>query len=354
MKKFIFATLAVSALIVPASALADGIDAPTAPSGILSFDGSQIVDPSSSSSELVGSEPIFGDENPTPSTEKSAAPEKGPALPFHTIEGYGGGAITPMAYLVNRPLGDQVLGLPAAAYSYVDLGQKDLQAFTATENVLGRVELGLGADRLGLGTLPNDIQKATGMNINATDVWLLNVNLRGLILPENSFGTQWLPAVTAAAQFKYNSGIRSINDRLGGALSSIGYKNDDGVDFTLSVSKTFANVFGRPLIATVGGRWSEGAQLGLLGFANHYKSTFEGNVAYLPTNWLLVAYEYRQKSSPYGQIGGLIEQENDWHALDVSWLVNSHFDVTAGIGYFGVLANARADSAFWIQLKYEL
>jgi len=26
---------------------------------------------------------------------------KGPPLPFHTIEGYGGGALTPMAYLVN-------------------------------------------------------------------------------------------------------------------------------------------------------------------------------------------------------------------------------------------------------------
>ena len=35
------------------------------------------------------------------SLARPASFEKGPPLPFHTIEGYGGGAITPMAYLVN-------------------------------------------------------------------------------------------------------------------------------------------------------------------------------------------------------------------------------------------------------------
>jgi hypothetical protein len=215
------------------------------------------------------------------------------------------------------------------------------------------VEIGFGADRLDLGTLPNDIQKATTVNIDATEVWLYNVNARGLILPENSFNWQWVPAVTAGAHFKYNDGIRSINDRLGGALTSIGYRNPDGFDFTLTASKTLPNVFGRPLIVSAGGRASEGAQLGFLGFANHYNATFEGNIAYLPTDWLLVAYEYRGKTDPYGQIPGLIGKENDWHSLDVSWLANSHVDVTAGICYFGVLANARADSAFWLQLKYE-
>jgi hypothetical protein len=353
MKTFIFVALAAAALVIPATVLANAGDTPTAQSTPVSSDRLEISDAALSTSGFLETDPIYGDDAQTQPTEKSTAPEKGPPLPFHVIEGYGGGAITPMAYLVNPPLGDHAVGLPAAAYSYVNLGQKDLQAFTFTENLLGRVEIGLGADRLDLGTLPNDIQKATGVNVNATNVWLYNVNARGLIVPENSFGTQWLPAVTVGAHFKYNDGIRSINDRLGGALSSLGYRNQDGVDFTLTASKTFANVFGRPLIVSVGGRESEAAQLGFLGFADHYNATFEGNIAYLPTDWLLIAYEYRGKSDPYGQIPGLIEKENDWHALDVSWLANSHTDVTAGIGYFGVLANARADSAFWLQLKYE-
>ncbi|HEX3000667.1 MAG TPA: hypothetical protein VHR86_10600, partial [Armatimonadota bacterium] len=40
-----------------------------------------------------------------------------PPLPFHTIEGYGGGAITPMAYLVNAKPAQGVFGQPAFAIS---------------------------------------------------------------------------------------------------------------------------------------------------------------------------------------------------------------------------------------------
>ena len=44
------------------------------------------------------------------------ADEKGPPLPFITIEGQGGGAFTPMAYLVN-PAGEcDVCGKPSVAY----------------------------------------------------------------------------------------------------------------------------------------------------------------------------------------------------------------------------------------------
>ena len=49
--------------------------------------------------------------------KKEQAPEpaakSGPPLPVHTTEGYGGGAITPTAYLVNPGPKGQVFGLPA-------------------------------------------------------------------------------------------------------------------------------------------------------------------------------------------------------------------------------------------------
>ena len=63
-----------------------------------------------------------------------------------------------MAYLVNA--GDEctLFGKPAAAMSFVGLGSKNLDALTFTETLFGRVELGYGADRLGLGTLPSAIR----------------------------------------------------------------------------------------------------------------------------------------------------------------------------------------------------
>lgn len=281
--------------------------------------------------------------------------EKGPPLPFHTIEGYGGGAITPMAYLVNPGKKGEAFGLPAAAFSTVFAGRKNLQALTVTETLFQRIELGYGLDRLGLGTLPGDIKDATKIDIDRNDVWLHNFNVRGLLLEENSFGTNWLPAVTGGVHFKLNEGISEINDKLGGALSKIGYDSPWGIDYTLTASKTFVDklTLNRPLIVSAGLRNSEASNLGFLGFGGDRHTTFEGNVAYIPTDWLLVAYEFRQKANQYSQIPGLVGKEDNWNAIDVSWIINKHMTLVAGWGAFGNVVNGRENGTWWLQFKYE-
>lgn len=273
-----------------------------------------------------------------------------PPLPFHTVEGYGGGAITPMAYLVNPGVQDSAWGKPAVAFSSVVLGRKNLQALTITETLFGRLELGYGVDRLGLGTLPDDIEDATTVDIGKDEVWLHNFNARYLLLKEGAW-----PALTVGMHLKVNQGIEDIDDRLGGALRSIGYEKDHGVDLTLTASKTVVGswTLNRPLILTGGLRNSSGGQLGLLGFGSDRATTFEGSVAFLPKDWLLVAYEYRQKSNPYDQIPGLVGDEDDWHCVDVSWIVNSHTTLVAGWGAFGNVTNKTENGVWWLQAKYE-
>ena len=196
---------------------------------------------------------------PAPAADPAPAPEKGPPLPFHTIEGYGGGAITPMAYLVNPGDDCTLLGKPAAAMSFVGLGSKNLDALTFTETLYGRVELGYGADRLGLGSLPSAIQNATTVEIGHSDEWLHTWSIRGLLIKENDpvlkdlLGGLDVPAFTVGVHFKYNDSIADINNKLGGALNTIGYKNATGEDFTFTATKTFAKgFFGKPLITTAG------------------------------------------------------------------------------------------------------
>jgi len=287
-------------------------------------------------------------------TARSGGGEKpqmeAPPLPFHTVEGYGGGAITPTAYLVNPAPEGSVWGKPAVAFSSVVLGHKNLQALTITETLFGRLELGYGLDRLGLGTLPDDIEDATTVDIDRDDVWLHNFNARFLLLKEAK-----LPALTAGVHLKVNDGIEDIDDTLGGALSGIDYEKDTGVDVTLTASKTLVGdwTFKRPVILTGGLRNSSAGQVGLLGFGDDRATTFEGSVAVLPTNWLLVAYEYRGKSNPYDEIPGLIEDEDDWHAVDVSWIVNSHATLVAGWGAFGNVTNETENETWWLQAKYE-
>ena len=284
--------------------------------------------------------------------------EKGPPLPFITIEGQGGGAITPMAYLVNPAAEGDFLGKPSVAFDTIGLGEKNLNTFMITENFLGRVELGFAADDLSLGSLPGAIQRNTTVDIGRSDVWLYNFSVRGLLVKENANDNHWVPAITLGAIFKTNEGIRSINQKLGGALESIGYGRENGTDFTLTATKTLPTAFlGKPLILTAGLRESQAAELGFLGFSNTYHASFEGSIAILPFDKWLFAYEFRQKSSPYDTITlnneVIIGAENNWNAFDAAYIVNKHTTVVAGYGIFGNLANAAANSDWWLQLKYE-
>ena len=278
-----------------------------------------------------------------------------PPLPVHTVEGVGGGAITPMAYLVNPEPEGAVFGKPSVTLTYVNMGRKNLDAISVTETLAGRVEFGYAANRLGLGRLPADIRAATGVDIGCSDIWLHNFNLRLLAIKENTcLGGLAMPAVTGGVHFKVNDGIRGIDQCLGGALSGIGYERENGVDFTLTATRTIPpEVLGRPLIVTAGLRATQGAQLGLLGFGDEYYATFEGSIAYLPFDWLVLAYEFRQKPDPYGQIPGLIGDEDHWHAFDAIFLLSEHTAFTAGYGTFGTVANSEEAGVWWLQLKYE-
>ena len=304
-------------------------------------------------------------EAPAPAAD-AAAPEKGPPLPFHTIEGVGGGGITPMAYLINPGSDCCPFGKPSAAITDINAGAKNLTALTVTETLFGRIELGYGADRLGLGTLPDDIRNTTGVDIAHSDVWLHNFNVRALLVKENDtpLGDIAMPAITAGIDFKVNDGIGSINQNLNNALhadvlGSIGYRHSNGTDFTLTASKTIPKtLFDRPLIVTGGLRLSEAADLGFLGFGDTYHATFEGSVCFLPFDKLLIGYEFRQNTNPFtGNIvvNGitLIGGEDNWQAIDAALIVNKNTDLIVGYGHLGNLANAEANGTWFFQFKYE-
>lgn len=282
-----------------------------------------------------------------------AKPTKGPPLPVHTIEGYGGGAITPTAYLVNAGPKGTTFGLPAVSATGVYIGHgKNLGTLAITETLFGHVELGYGFSRFGIGNAKDAIKDATGVEVR-DDVYLHNFNVRFGVLDENAFGLSFLPAVTVGVHYKHNVGIKSIDRRLGGALTSIGLDGSDAVDFTLTASKTFGDVFGHPLIVSAGLRNSQDAWLGYLGFSDERAFTFEANAIYIPTNWLAIAYEFRQKNNPYDQIPGLVGDEDDMHAFSLIWIADEHLTVALVYGIFGEVLNTNENSAVALQLKWE-
>ena len=294
-----------------------------------------------------------GDETTSPKETKqvAATAEKAPPLPLHTIEGVGGIVITPVAYLVNPGPKDTTLGLPSISATFVNAGRKNIEAAAITETLFGRVELGYSGSRFGLGSLGGDVRDATNIGIR-NDVYLHNISARVLALPENSFELP-LPAITVGATYKINDGISQINNALGGALTGIGYKRDDGVDFTLTATKAFPKVFGRPLIVTAGLRFSKAEQLGYLGFGDKYRATFEGNVVYLVTDWLGLAGEFRGKANAYQPIGELVQREDNWWTVGAAFVINPHATVTVGWGHFGPALNTTENKGLALQAKYE-
>jgi hypothetical protein len=311
------------------------------------------------SSVALANEYLEYADDTTAQASDTAAPEAAPAepppLPFLGIEGPGGGSITPMAYPVSpHPVGS-FWGKPAAALSYLNIGHKNMTAISVVETINGRLEFSYGGDNLNLGTLPQDIRTATTVDINHSNLWLHNFNVRYMFIKEDTcLGGFALPAVTGGASFKYNDGIADINNRLGGALNTIGYRRPNGTDFTLTATKTFKDVGGKPLIVTAGLRESQAADIGFLGFGDTYHATFEGNVAYLLFPKALIAYEFRQKINPYTNgLAPLIGDEDNWHAIDAGFILNNNSTFVAGYAHLGTVANTEENGVWFLQLRYE-
>ncbi len=285
-------------------------------------------------------------------TDPVAPPTKGPPLPLHCFEGYGGGVITPTAYFCNPGQPGSVMGFPTTSFTYLDMGSKNLYSFAITQVFFERFEFGYAYNYLYVGSLYDDVAKA-GLNMGRDHVQLHHFNLRINFIKENSCDLP-LPAITGGVHFKYNPDIGNIDDSLGHALRAAGMDRDWGIDYTITATKMFPTlVFGRPLILTGGLRFTNAAQLGIFGFGHDYKPYFEGNVIYLPIDQIALAYEFRGKDSPYETIPELIDSEDNWHAVSLTWIICENLTVTGVYGILGNVANADANSSFAIQVRWE-
>ena len=283
----------------------------------------------------------------------AAKAEKPPPLPLHQIEGNGGIFSTLSAYLVNPPRDGELLGRPSVGFAFIDIGEgRNLEAFTITETPWNRLELGYGYDRMDIGDLPQAVEEATGIRLHDKEVGLHNFNARLQILKEGEFDQKWVPALTFGAHYKYNDTYNSLNSDLNNTLHNIGVVRKDGEDFTLYASKMLT-FLPRPVLVELGGRATEGAHLGLLGFTDKYSFNFEANVVVFFTGSFALAAEYKQKPNDYTSIPGLIKPEDDWWTIDAAYVVNNHLTLAAGYGHFGGVLNHEANGVWGITTKWE-
>jgi len=218
-----------------------------------------------------------------------------------------------------------------------------------------RLELGYGYNRLGLESLNDDIQDATGVDIEDS-VEMHNLNARLALLKENAFGQGWTPAITAGVHGKLNTTINDIDDRLGGTLESSGIEDENGADYTLYATKLL-KFLPRPLLVNAGVRSTKAAHNGLLGFTDERRTLFEGNLVLFATDRLMFGAEYRQKPDEYtpvpGPSGDLVGPEDDWMSLVAAYVVNNNLTVSGGAFYFGEVLNEPENVSLGVKTKYE-
>ena len=331
----------------PADALPDA-DAATDPGEALEKDLTLKLVPDLYADPAAPAAPAGGEK--AAEGKPAEKPKHCPPLPLYNIEGNGGTLLVPMAYLVNCGFPGTGVSVPTIGYTFVRAGTKTVQEVHITEVFYRRIELGYTMNTLDLGDFPTAVQRATGIDIGFQHVVVHNFNLRGMLLEEGKVN----PAITAGVTFKYNPDVQTIDRRLGRGVRALGMARSNGTDFTLTATKTVIEpLLKRPLILTGGIRFSQAAQLGYLGFGDAYRMTGEGSVAYLITDWLAIAYEYRQKKNPYNTLGTLVGKEGAWQAVDLAFILSDRLTFAVGWLCAGNVANGRVDNGWGFQLKYE-
>lgn len=238
---------------------------------------------------------------------------------FSTLEGAGGGALTPFAFIAghgsNRSWG-------ANAYATeVSLRDVELRSFGAAVGAFDRIELSFGRQQLDVHTGALD-----GLGVTL-DIVGAKIKLFG----DAVYGQgSWLPQVAVGAQYKRHGGIDNFPLT---SVLQLGALDTDGVDYYVTATKL--SLTGNFLInATL--RATKANQIGLLGFGGDrddgYTMRFETTLAYLLSRKFAVGGEFRSRPRNLG-----VDRETGAWDVFIAWAPSKHFSFVGAYANIGAL-----------------
>jgi hypothetical protein len=274
---------------------------------------------------LIGGLFVLGD--------MSSAALAGP--PLTNVEGVGGVALNPLAYVAN-PIGKDETGLfgssvvskPNVGVWHISLTESDIDWNAVGINIsfLNRIELGYSHESVEIDALNDTIDKD-------------NVSAKVNLLPENSFGMPYLPAVSVGVIHKSTN----FHD-----LVAPGVLDDNsGEDYYVVATKTLTNL-PIPVILNAGVLSTKGYVRGVLGFGDDRDEAFFCNIETIPIANTIIGWEYAQGTD----VGNGFSTHSMWEA-HVAWmfsdftLVASYAD-TGDENLYSNSAPATAFGAGWV------
>jgi DUF3034 family protein len=244
---------------------------------------------------------------------------------FSTLEGSGGGALTPWAFITGY--GSRNSWGANAHATGLKLHDVDLLSYGLAVGALDRFEVSISRQEA----------QVTGTNLDGID---LSQDIYGFKL--RLFGDavysqdSWLPQVAVGAQFKRHGGIENAAAAGFPGLTNVeqlGAEDDEGIDYYLSATKLY---LAHNLLVNATLRYTEANQFGLLGFGGDREADpavrVEASVAYLIRRQLAIGGEYRARTANL-----TVDDEADaWDAF-VAWTPTRTVSVVLAYANIGPL-----------------
>jgi hypothetical protein len=194
--------------------------------------------------------------------------------PFNNLEGVGGVAFNPLAYLADssgenshlKAGNTDILGKPRFGGWYVNLGDVnvDWTAIGTAATFFKRLEVSFGYETVN----PE----------NALAVHKTNIGTKLLLIPENAFDTSFIPSVSVGGIFKH---------------TSVTGASDSGQDFYVVATKLITQL-PRPVLLSGGVLLTDSKVTGVFGYDKDNETTLFGNIdIILPANFI-AGFEYKQ------------------------------------------------------------
>ncbi len=196
--------------------------------------------------------------------------------PFNAIEGEGGIALNPLAYLANSGSNlfeakfgdfDFTAGKPQIGSWYIGLEDTNINwaSWSIAETFLKRIETSYGYELV---------------RTPAEKIHKHNIGTKIALVDENSFDLPFLPAVS------FGTILKTTSDTPRGVHST-------GADFYLVTTKLITQL-PRPVLLSGGALLTQGRVNGILGFDSHWDIVGFGNIDVLLFDNLAVGYEIKQ------------------------------------------------------------
>jgi hypothetical protein len=245
---------------------------------------------------------------------------------FSTIEGAGGGGITPWALITGYGSSDSW-----GANTYITgIALRDFEFTSAGVGVgiLDRFELSFSRQMLDATSGALD-----GISVSQ-DVIGAKLRIFGdAVYAQDS----WIPQVALGVQAKRNRGIRDA-ERIGLPglvdVTQLGASDDNDVDYYASATKVW---LAQGLLVNATVRYTRANQFGLLGFGGDRNDDAsiraEGTVAYLLQRKVAIGVEYRARARNLSSD----DESAAWDAF-IAWTPNRHVSIVAAYANLGSVA----------------